>query len=156
MAFYEPESTDEQINQAAELAGLGSLLNEIGLDGQIGASGRTISGGQAQRVALARAFLSRTRNILFLDEPTAHLDNETELEIKANILPLLENKLVLLLHIDSIGFHQWIWSSYSMKAKLKELAPMNSYWLRIVTIKNCSVKCEVLMMIKITDRKWRP
>lgn len=56
MAFYEPESTDEQINQAAELAGLGSLLNEIGLDGQIGASGRTISGGQAQRVALARAF----------------------------------------------------------------------------------------------------
>ena len=96
LAFYEPESTDEQINQAAELAGLGSLLNEIGLDGQIGASGRTISGGQAQRVALARAFLSRTRNILFLDEPTAHLDIETELEIKANILPLLENKLVFI------------------------------------------------------------
>ncbi|WP_332371267.1 thiol reductant ABC exporter subunit CydD [Lactococcus cremoris] len=96
LAFYEPESTDEQINQAAELAGLGSLLNEIGLDGQIGASGRTISGGQAQRVALARAFLSRTRNILFLDEPTANLDIETELEIKANILPLLENKLVFI------------------------------------------------------------
>lgn len=105
LAFYEPESTDEQINQAAELAGLGSLLNEIGLDGQIGASGRTISGGQAQRVALARAFLSRTRNILFLDEPTAHLDIETELEIKANILPLLENKLVF------IATHRLHWLS---------------------------------------------
>ncbi|MCT0450735.1 thiol reductant ABC exporter subunit CydD [Lactococcus cremoris] len=105
LAFYEPESTDEQINQAAELAGLGSLLNEIGLDGQIGASGRTISGGQAQRVALARAFLSRTRNILFLDEPTAHQDIETELEIKANILPLLENKLVF------IATHRLHWLS---------------------------------------------
>ncbi|TRW54870.1 thiol reductant ABC exporter subunit CydD [Lactococcus lactis] len=105
LAFYERESTDEQINQAAELAGLGSLLNEIGLDGQIGASGRTISGGQAQRVALARAFLSRTRNILFLDEPTAHLDIETELEIKANILPLLENKLVF------IATHRLHWLS---------------------------------------------
>lgn len=96
LAFYEPDSTDDEIKAAAKLAGLESLIDEIGLDGQIGASGRTISGGQAQRVALARAFLSHTRNILFLDEPTAHLDIETELEIKANILPLLENKLVFI------------------------------------------------------------
>ena len=77
LAFYEPDSTDDEIKAAAKLAGLESLIDEIGLDGQIGASGRTISGGQAQRVALARAFLSHTRNILFLDEPTAHLDIET-------------------------------------------------------------------------------
>ena len=105
LAFYEPDSTDDEIKAAAKLAGLESLLAEIGLDGQIGASGRTISGGQAQRVALARAFLSHTRNILFLDEPTAHLDIETELEIKANILPLLENKLVF------IATHRLHWLS---------------------------------------------
>ena len=105
LAFYEPESTDDEIKAAAKLAGLESLIDEIGLDGQIGASGRTISGGQAQRVALARAFLSHTRNILFLDEPTAHLDIETELEIKANILPLLENKLVF------IATHRLHWLS---------------------------------------------
>ena len=50
-------------------------------------------------------FLSHTRNILFLDEPTAHLDIETELEIKANILPLLENKLVF------IATHRLHWLS---------------------------------------------
>ncbi|KSU09120.1 Transport ATP-binding protein CydC [Lactococcus lactis subsp. lactis] len=105
LAFYEPDSTDDEIKVAAKLAGLESLIDEIGLDGQIGASGRTISGGQAQRVALARAFLSHTRNILFLDEPTAHLDIETELEIKANILPLLENKLVF------IATHRLHWLS---------------------------------------------
>ena len=105
LAFYEPDSTDDEIKAAAKLAGLESLIDEIGLDGQIGASGRTISGGQAQRVALARAFLSHTRNILFLDEPTAHLDIETELEIKANILPLLENKLVF------IATHRLHWLS---------------------------------------------
>ncbi|MGY3710413.1 thiol reductant ABC exporter subunit CydD [Lactococcus lactis subsp. lactis] len=105
LAFYEPDSTDDEIKAAAKLAGLERLIDEIGLDGQIGASGRTISGGQAQRVALARAFLSHTRNILFLDEPTAHLDIETELEIKANILPLLENKLVF------IATHRLHWLS---------------------------------------------
>ncbi|MEY8538398.1 thiol reductant ABC exporter subunit CydD [Lactococcus muris] len=96
LAFYQPKASDEEIVHAAELAGLKDLVEEVGLEGSIGAGGRTLSGGQMQRVALARAFLSKNRNILFLDEPTAHLDVETELEVKESILPLFEGKLVFL------------------------------------------------------------
>ncbi|MDR0199212.1 MAG: thiol reductant ABC exporter subunit CydD [Streptococcaceae bacterium] len=96
LAFYNPEANDTAVLQAAKVAGLDELVDEIGLDTLIGPSGRTLSGGQAQRVALARAFLANDRNILLLDEPTAHLDIETELEIKENILPLFAHKLVFL------------------------------------------------------------
>ena len=32
LAFYEPDSTDDEIKAAAKLAGLESLIDEIGLD----------------------------------------------------------------------------------------------------------------------------
>src|SRR5699024_11250181 len=62
-------------------------------DKKIGQAGRAISGGEEQRIALARSLLQK-RSIMLLDEPTAHLDIETEHEIKETMLPLLENKLV--------------------------------------------------------------
>ena len=52
-----------------------------------------LSGGEEQRIAFTRSLL-QDRPIMLFDEPTAHLDIETEHEIKRLILPLLKNKLV--------------------------------------------------------------
>ena len=80
-----------------ESVGLCDLVEELpdGIETIVGEGGRSLSGGQAQRVALARAALHRTCRILVFDEPTAHLDIETEWELKQRMTALMQGKLVL-------------------------------------------------------------
>lgn len=96
LTFYTPDATEAEVLQAVEVVGLTALVAELpdGLETQLGGGARTLSGGQAQRIALARAFLDHSRKVLVFDEPTAHLDIETEIEIKEGMLPLMENRLV--------------------------------------------------------------
>ena len=96
IAFYTPEVTDDQMRDAIHVVGLDDLLADLpkGLDTVIGNGRRVLSGGQAQRIALARAFLDRDRRVMIFDEPTAHLDIETEMDLKKRMLPLMANRLV--------------------------------------------------------------
>ena len=96
VAFYVPGASDAQVEAAIQLAGLDELVAKLpqGLDTVLGQQGRQLSGGQAQRVTLARAFLDTQRKVLIFDEPTAHLDIQTELALKERMLPLMEGKLV--------------------------------------------------------------
>ena len=73
----------QELEQAAQQAGALEFINTLpsGFDTLIGEQGEGLSGGQKQRIALARAFL-KNAPILMLDEPTAHLDSQTEQHIQ--------------------------------------------------------------------------
>ena len=94
--FYQPQASERDILIAVERAGLLEVVKDLpeGLETVIGEGAHALSGGQLQRVAIARAFLDNNRQILLFDEPTAHLDVETEAELKSTMLPLFENHLV--------------------------------------------------------------
>ncbi len=66
-----------------------------GLETVLGERGAGLSAGERQRVALARAFL-RDAPLLLLDEPTANLDGETELEVVQSIRRLARGRTVVL------------------------------------------------------------
>lgn len=138
--FYTPEATDEDVLAAVQLVGLENLVTELteGLNTVIGESGRMLSGGQAQRVALARAFLDQTRRVLLFDEPTAHLDIETEVELKTKMLPLMNDHLVF------FATHRLHWMAemdYILvmdkgqiveAGTLAELTEKNGYYVKLV------------------------
>ncbi|KRK64037.1 transport ATP-binding protein CydC [Companilactobacillus tucceti DSM 20183] len=97
IAFYKPDATKEEIESAAQKAGLSDFISTLqnGYETVIGEGGRGISGGQQQRIMIARAFLANERRILIFDEPTAHLDIETEYALKKPMEELFQDHLVI-------------------------------------------------------------
>ena len=65
-----------------------------GRDTALGEHGHGLSGGEAQRLALARAFWG-TGSLVLFDEPTAHLDAETERVVGEAIVRLRNGRTAL-------------------------------------------------------------
>ena len=88
---------DETMIRAATLAGVHEFARRhpSGYNLQVGERGMNLSGGQRQAVALARALLLDPP-IMLMDEPTSSMDNTSEDLIKKALLPLVNNKTLLL------------------------------------------------------------
>ncbi len=98
IALGRPSATAEEIRDAAEAANARTFIDALsrGFDTGIGERGGLLSGGEQQRIAIARAFL-KDAPFLVLDEPTSHLDSETEALIGEALRRLMRNRTVLII-----------------------------------------------------------
>lgn len=97
IALGNPAATDEQVLEAARLAGVESFIagHPLGYDMPIAEGGRSLSGGQKQAIGLARILIRKPR-VLFLDEPTAHFDVRSEAEFLERLKALSNRDMTII------------------------------------------------------------
>jgi ATP-binding cassette subfamily C protein LapB len=89
--------TDSTVLEVLKTIGLYELVakHPRGLDMHLSEAGGGISGGQQQLVAIARLML-RDPVYVFMDEPTSHMDAQTEALVLSALEPWLNGRTVLL------------------------------------------------------------
>ena len=87
-----PDLSDQRLLDCLELV----ELSHVDLDTILGDFGRPLSGGESKRLGLARALLHDS-DILVLDEPTEHLDENLARRIEGRVLSLCEEKILVII-----------------------------------------------------------
>ena len=94
--FGKTDATDEEIIAAAKKACCHDFIMHLpqGYDTIVGEGGCTLSGGEKQRISIARAML-KDAQVILLDEATASLDPENEVEVQKAIDSLIKGRTVI-------------------------------------------------------------
>lgn len=94
--FGKADATDEEIIAAAKKACCHDFIMRLpqGYDTMVGEGGCTLSGGEKQRISIARAML-KDAQVILLDEATASLDPENEVEVQKAIDSLIKGRTVI-------------------------------------------------------------
>ncbi len=98
IAFASDELTREEVEYAAELAGVADDIREFPdeFDTLIGERGVTLSGGQKQRVTIARALIKDPK-ILILDDCFSAVDTGTEERILKSLRDVRQERTTILI-----------------------------------------------------------
>jgi ATP-binding cassette subfamily C protein LapB len=96
IALANPDATDEQIIHAAQRACAHSFVIDLpdGYATQVGEGAQRFSAGQTKRIAIAQALLNDPP-VLLLDEPTAELDRDSELQFVNTLKELAKDHTVI-------------------------------------------------------------
>ncbi len=96
--FGRADASREEIVAAAKKACCHDFIMALpdGYATKIGEGGAGLSGGEKQRISIARAIL-KDAPIIILDEATASVDPENEMELQNAILELTRNKTILMI-----------------------------------------------------------
>ncbi len=90
-------ASDEEVIAAAKMANCHHFIENLPnkYDTIIGENGSKLSGGERQRISIARAFL-KNAPIILLDEISASLDVENEMQIQESLNSLIKDKTVVI------------------------------------------------------------
>ena len=136
MVFQKPILLRRSVRQHFEFTcpGLGevvatSWLKQAGLGGLINRDCHTLSGGEQQKLALVAAMASNPK-LLFLDEPTAHLDIESTVAIEEMIKDARQNgmSIVMISHSRSQAERLAEHVVFLEAGKLLEMAPARHFF----------------------------
>ncbi len=96
IAFGKPGAGEDEIVAAAKAAYAHDFILSFprGYDTPVGEHGLQLSGGQRQRIAIARALI-KNAPIILLDEATAALDSESELQVREAMEHLCRGRTTL-------------------------------------------------------------
>lgn len=96
IAAHHENVASEEVWQAAELSDMKPEIRAMpmGMMTPVDAGSSVLSGGESQRVTIARALVQSPR-ILFLDEATNWLDNESQANVMQNLATLTATRIVI-------------------------------------------------------------
>lgn len=103
ITIAKPDSTLSEVNDVIKQVGLTDDIKKMpmGLETVLSEGSGQISGGQKQRVLIARALIGKPK-ILFFDEATSSLDNNTQKQISDNLAKMNITRIVIAHRLSTI------------------------------------------------------